>query len=101
MGEEKRNKVIAAATINAILLVVILIAVIIAQVVEISIKRNYKNTLLQEYNQLVAEYDLGKATLDRLEADENYRLLVIECVKAGITEEELAAIRDKYQNKDN
>lgn len=84
MGEEKRNKVIAAATINAILLVFILIAVIIAQVVEISVKRNRKNALLQEYNQLVQQYDESKAALDRLEDDEHYRQLVIELAQMGI-----------------
>lgn len=84
MGEEKRNKIIAAATINAILLVFILVAVIIAQVVEISIKRNRKNALLQEYNQLVQQYDESKATLDRLEDDEHYRQLVIELAQLGI-----------------
>lgn len=84
MGEEKRNKIIAAATINAILLVFILVAVIIAQIVEISIKTNRKNALLAEYNQLVAQYDESKATLDRLEDDEHYRQLVIELAQMGV-----------------
>ena len=46
MGEEKRNKVVAAITINAILLIFIIIAVLIAQIVQISVLRRRKNALI-------------------------------------------------------
>ena len=87
MGEEKRNKVVAAITINAILLIFIIIAVLIAQIVQISVLRRRKNALINECNTLVNERDKledfidkyeNKEILDRLKSDSKASILVYD-----------------------
>ncbi|MCM1439419.1 MAG: hypothetical protein NC131_09515 [Roseburia sp.] len=57
MGEEKRNKIVAAVTVNAILLVFIIIAVLVAQIVQISVLKRRKNQLISELQALYLEYE--------------------------------------------
>ena len=78
MGEEKRNKVVAAITINAILLIFIIIAVLIAQIVQISVLRRRKNALINECNTLVNERDKLEDFIDKYEKDEAIRQLILE-----------------------
>ncbi len=92
MGEEKRNKVVAAITINAILLIFIIIAVLIAQIVQISVLRRRKNALINEYNTLVNERDNLKDFIDKYEKDEAIRQLILEMKKLGMTDKEILDI---------
>lgn len=89
MGEEKRNKVVAAITINAILLIFIIIAVLIAQIVQISVLRRRKNALINEYNTLVNERDNLEDFIDKYEKDEAIRQLILEMKKLGMTDKEI------------
>lgn len=84
MGEEKRNKITAALTINAVLLVFIIIAVLIAQVVQISVLRRRKAELIRQYNELVLQLEEDQDALDRLETDEEYRKIVIQLAQLGV-----------------
>ena len=68
MGEEKRNKIVAAITVNAILLIFIILAVLIAQVVQISVLKRRRNQLKAELAALVAQYESAEDILDDLEA---------------------------------
>ncbi|MDE7087225.1 MAG: hypothetical protein K2O67_03430, partial [Clostridia bacterium] len=78
MSEEKRNKIIAAVTVNAVLLVVIIIAVIIAQIVHISVLNNRKRELTNQYNQLVEQLKTTEDTLERMKLDEEYYWLIVQ-----------------------
>lgn len=78
MGEEKRNKITAAITVNAVLLVVIILAVIIAQIVQISVLNNRKNELLTQYNALVQQLETTQDTLEKARLDEEYRWLLVQ-----------------------
>ena len=89
MGEEKRNKVVAAITINAILLIFIIIAVLIAQIVQISVLRRRKNALIKECNTLVNERDKLEDFIDKYENDEAIRQLILEMKKLGMTDKEI------------
>ncbi len=89
MGEEKRNKVVAAITINAILLIFIIIAVLIAQIVQISVLRRRKNALINECNTLVNERDKLEDFIDKYEKDEAIRQLILEMKKMGMTDKEI------------
>ena len=95
MGEEKRNKVIAAVTVNAILLVFILLAVVIAQIVTISVKQRHKQTLEREYNLLFQEYEAKKDFIDAMEEYEyktRMETLILELRKNGDSEDEILKI---------
>ena len=89
MGEEKRNKVVAAITINAILLIFIIIAVLIAQIVQISVHRRRKIALINECNTLVNERDKLEDFIDKYEKDEAIRQLILEMKKLGMTDKEI------------
>lgn len=84
MGEEKRNKIVAAVVINAILLVFIIAAVLIAQIVQISVLKRRKASLLDELYRLEQQLEEDQDTLQRLETDEKYREIVIQLAQMGI-----------------
>lgn len=84
MGEEKRNKIVAAVVINAVLLVFIIAAVLIAQIVQISILKRRKAALLEELTRLEQILEEDQNTLDRLETDEKYREIVIQLAQMGV-----------------
>lgn len=84
MGEEKRNKIVAAVVINAVLLVFIIAAVLIAQIVQISILKRRKTALLEELTRLEQILEEDQNTLDRLETDEKYREIVIQLAQMGV-----------------
>lgn len=84
MGEEKRNKIVAAVVINAVLLVFIIVAVLIAQIVQISILKRRKAALLEELTRLEQILEEDQNTLDRLETDEKYREIVIQLAQMGV-----------------
>lgn len=84
MGEEKRNKIVAAVVINAVLFVFIIAAVLIAQIVQISILKRRKTALLEELTRLEQILEEDQNTLDRLETDEKYREIVIQLAQMGV-----------------
>ncbi|MCM1546328.1 MAG: hypothetical protein NC033_04755 [Clostridiales bacterium] len=67
MGEEKRNKIVAAITVNAILLIFIILAVLIAQIVQISVLKRRRDQLKSELRALVAKYETTEDILEDLE----------------------------------
>lgn len=93
MGEEKRNKIVAAITVNAILLVFIILAVLIAQVVQISVLKRRRNELKAELQAYVAKYESAEDILEELEACEGIYQKIIEWQQQGIyTREEIFEI---------
>lgn len=84
MGEEKRNKIVAAITVNAILLVFIILAVLIAQVVQISVLKRRRDALKSELQAYVAKYNDKKDILDEIEACGDIYQKIIEWQQQGI-----------------
>ncbi|MDE6076002.1 MAG: hypothetical protein K2G26_06160 [Clostridia bacterium] len=80
----KRNKIIAATVVNAVLLVFIIAAVLIAQIVQISVLKRRKTALLGELYRLEQQLEEDQSTLDRLQTDEKYREIVIQLVQMGV-----------------
>ncbi|MCI8820500.1 MAG: hypothetical protein HFK02_03755 [Clostridia bacterium] len=64
MTQEKRNRIISAVTVNAVILIFILAAVAIYQIVDMTvISRRYKN-LKAQYTEYTEKTDNINATLD-------------------------------------
>ncbi len=64
MTQEKRNRIISAVTVNAVILIFILAAVAIYQIVDMTvISRRYKN-LKAQYTEYIEKTDNINATLD-------------------------------------
>ena len=68
MTEEKRNRIIAAVTINVILLIVILAAVLIYQMVVLSVLRARREQIITETEQLVRLTEEGESELEKLQS---------------------------------
>jgi predicted PurR-regulated permease PerM len=79
VNEEKRNRIIAAITINAVLLIVIIFAVIIYQIVEISVLSAKRKALLEEYAATMQELEESEDWLEQfnLKQDEVMYILAI------------------------
>jgi len=88
-GEEKRNRIVAAVTVNAIILIFIIVAVLIYQIVAISALNSHKKELLTELAALKAELAAGEDFLDRYNTDEQFRLIVDELVQLGYDRDDL------------
>ena len=97
MDEEKRNKITAAVVVNAILLVVILVAVVI---VEINVKQRRKAALLEDYYQLVREYEGATDFLDKYEKDSAIHDFIITMKNNGFSDDEIYDLLVKRDNKD-
>ena len=70
MTQEKRNRIISAVTVNAVILIFILAAVAIYQIVDMTvISRRYKN-LKAQYTEYTEKPDNINATLDYYTAAE-------------------------------
>ena len=79
MREEKRNRIIAAIVVNAILFVFILLGVVIAQWVTIGYQTRRKNELMKDYNETVATLHEMEGIRDSLEEkDEDFILTFYE-----------------------
>lgn len=81
MGEEKRNKIAVAITVNAILLIFIIAVIIIAQIVQISVLSKRKNQLYTEYYELLAVYDEVEDLSERMKYDERLQEIALEIYK--------------------
>ncbi len=98
MSEEKRNKIVAAVTVNAVLLVFIIIAVLIAQIVHISVLKRRKNQLLAELASYSETLDNSVLTFNDLKDHERAYELALSLRDLGVSEEEImrALLGDDY-----
>lgn len=85
MGDEKRNRIVAAVTINAVILILIIVAVIIYQVVTLSNLNKKKQDLYEQLYSLQQRYEQAEWTLDQLLNNEEYRDLVEALESLGET----------------
>ena len=89
MGEEKRNKIVAAITVNAILLIFIILAILIAQIVQISVLKRRKRELFAELEALSAQYGSSEDVLDDLENHGKAYEVAIKLQQMGASTEEI------------
>ena len=73
MTEEKRNRLIVAATINVILLIAILVAVCIYQLVNIVSLKNVTNGLKEQIKYYETQTDNAERTLEYYKSEEGLR----------------------------
>ncbi|MDE5721656.1 MAG: hypothetical protein K2I30_02810 [Clostridia bacterium] len=64
MNEEKRNRFVAAITVNAVILFVILVAVIIYQIVDIAVLKSKRDNLKAEIDYYTTETEKESDSLD-------------------------------------
>ncbi len=83
MSEEKRNRIIAAVTVNAVVLIFIIVAVIIYQIVTISVLNNRKRELYEEKARIERQYDDATDILERLQNDEEYLAVLQALAQLG------------------
>ena len=83
MEEEKRKRIAAAITVNAILLLFIIVGVLIYQVVAISVLTARKKELNKELSEVRKKYEYAEDILDRLENDDEYLRIIQELGKLG------------------
>lgn len=80
MTEQKRNKIVAAVTVNVILLIVILASIVIYQVVQICVINKRKSEIekeIKEFEQLIQQNE------DALEYWERYEYLMAKALEYG------------------
>lgn len=92
MGEEKHNKIVAAITVNAILLIFIILAVLIAQIVQISVLKRRKSELMAELQALSATYEDDEDILNDLNNKGKAYELAIKLKQLGATKEEIMRV---------
>lgn len=78
MTDERRNRIIAAVTVNGILLIAILAAVIIYQVIQITIVKRNKNDILTKIEQLEKETQKEEKSLNYWKSHEGLEDLYYE-----------------------
>ncbi|MDE6691238.1 MAG: hypothetical protein K2K04_04625 [Clostridia bacterium] len=101
MGEEKHNKIVAAVTVNAILLIFIILAVLIAQIVQISVLKRRKAELFAELAALSETYEKSEDMWADLEGHGKAYELAIKLKQLGATQEQILRVLlgddyDKY-----
>ncbi|MDE7440455.1 MAG: hypothetical protein K2N23_08115 [Clostridia bacterium] len=64
MTEEKRNRIIAAVTVNVILLIAILAAVVIYQIIKIQIVKRNRDDIVNQIKYYQTETDKNEKTLE-------------------------------------
>ena len=78
MTDEKRNRIIAAVTVNVILLIAILAAVVIYQIIQIRIVSRNKNDMISRIERLRSETQKEEDTLDYWQSREGLEDLAYE-----------------------
>ena len=66
MTQEKKNRIAAAITVNAVILIVVLVAVIIYQLAVIVSLANKENRLKKDIEKALAENGVGLETIEEL-----------------------------------
>lgn len=70
MTDEKRNRIIAAVTVNVILLIAILVAVVIYQIVQIKIVDRNRKDIIKQIEYLREQTNMNEETLDYYKSEE-------------------------------
>lgn len=70
MDEQRKNRLAAAITVNAIILVVILVAVIIYQLVEITAVNNKRNEIITEIEQYEQKLETSQDELEYVQTSQ-------------------------------
>lgn len=70
MTEEKRNRIISAVTVNAIILIFILAAVAIYQIVDLTVISRRRKDLQSQLNEYTQNTENINATLDYYKSNE-------------------------------
>ena len=83
MGEEKRNRITAAITVNAVILVFILVAIVLYQIVTISILNKRKKQLWEDYYRLVQQLEEAEDFEERIKYDKDLQKIIEELAKLG------------------
>ena len=78
MNDERRNRIIAAVTVNGILLIAILAAVIIYQVIQITIVKRIRNDILSRIEQLREDTEKEEKSLNYWKSQEGLEDLYYE-----------------------
>ena len=78
MTDEKRNRIIAAVTVNVILLIAILAAVVIYQIIQIKIVSRNRNDILTKIEQLQQETEREQNSLDYWQSQDGLEDLAYE-----------------------
>ena len=78
MTEEKRNRIIAAVTVNVILLIAILVAVVVYQLVQIKIVSRKRDDILTKIEYLEQETKKEQNSLDYWQSQEGLEDLAYE-----------------------
>lgn len=94
MKEEKHNRVVAAITVNAVLLVFILVAIIIAQIVQISVLNRRKEELQTTYAALQVEKESAQTIEQKLDVDEKFKNWLVEYINVYGDEDPLNVLPD-------
>lgn len=94
MKEEKHNRVVAAITVNAVLLVFILVAIIIAQIVQISVLNRRKEELQTTYAALLVEKESAQTIEQKLDVDEKFKNWLVEYINVYGDEDPLNVLPD-------
>ena len=94
MKEEKHNRIVAAITVNAVLLVFILVAIVIAQIVQISVLSRRKQELQTTYSALQIEKENAETLEEKLEVDEKFKNWLLEYINVYGDEDPLNVLPD-------
>ena len=78
MTDEKRNRLIAAVTVNVILLIAILAAVVVYQIIQIKIVSRNRNDIVNKIEQLQQETEKVQNSLDYWQSQDGLEDLAYE-----------------------
>ena len=78
MNEQKRNRMVAAITVNVILLLVILVAVLIYQMAYIPYARRTQSRLKSELNDLQSKIEQSESDLEYLKSEQGVLDILFE-----------------------
>lgn len=78
MNNEKRNRIVAAVTVNVILLIAILAAVVVYQIINITIVKRNRDNLITQIKQLEQETNKEQKGLDHWQSFEGLEDLAYE-----------------------
>lgn len=78
MTEEKRNRIVAAITVNAIILIAVLVVVVVYQMVIIATSRAYLKSLREQIDSYQQQMQQDMDDMERLQSEEFLRDKLVE-----------------------
>ena len=78
MTDEKRNRIIAAVTVNVILLIAILAAVVVYQIIQIKVVSAKRNDIITRIEQLQRDTEREQNSLDYWQSQDGLEDLAYE-----------------------